>query len=98
MVGVMAREAVLGRFVIIRRHKQKRVGAHFLRALRKLYAVARVVRARARDNRNAFVYFIDHELNYFKLLVVRQGGGFAGRSANYNGVGFVFDLKLDKLG
>ena len=93
---VLDQPAPIG-LVVIGRDDQKPIRAQVLRFHGIGNGRARVVRARAHDQRDAPGNHIHGAFHQFRALRAREGRGFAGRPQGDNRVGFRFNLPIDQL-
>ena len=90
-------ESLRSRLVVVGRDEQKRVGADLTGVPRESDRVIGVVRARARDDRDASGDPLDTVADALAVLLVGERRRLAGRSADDDGVGRIRDLALDHL-
>ena len=93
----MGHEAALGGFVVVRRHQQQGVRAQFFGLLGELDAVGRVVRARARNDRDPAGGLLDGGAHDADMFLMGEGGRLAGGAAGDDRIGAAFDLPLDEF-
>ena len=93
---VMPEQPVLRTFVVVGRHDQQRVGARVGRVARERDAAVGRVAACARDDRHASAHLPHGEGDRLPPLVFGEGGGFARRAADDDGVGAAVDEKIQQ--
>jgi len=90
----MLDQTLLGRLVVIRGHQKDRVRSGLAAARAKALPVLGVIAAGAGYYRNPFFGRAYRETDRLYLLLVRQRGGLARRTADQYGVGPVAYLKI----
>src|SRR6476646_4243692 len=88
LLEVAPQAAAVG-LVVVRRHRQDRVGAELGGPGRHHAGVVRVVRSRAGDHRRPVRLLLDRELDQPQVLVVGEGRRLARRAADDDAVGAV---------
>ena len=84
--------AFLGRLVVIGRHHQHGIRACLLRVLGELDGLLGRIGASTRDDRRAALGLVDAPFDDALVLVMAQGGAFAGRADGHQAVGAFGDL------
>ena len=89
-------QTLLGRFVVVRRHRQDAIGAHTLALLRQRNHVPRVVATSAGEYRHAPGGFVHDKLDHADLLTLAERRRLAGGAAGDQPLGAFADLPVDK--
>ena len=90
-------EALLGRFVVIRRNQQRRVGARFLCMPRQGNRFFRGIRAGAGDDRDAPFDGLYRELDDPTMLLIGQRGRLAAGAARDDPIRPIRNLPLNQV-
>ena len=96
-VLIMFDETVLGGLVVIRSHDKKGVGAGLFGLEAELQGMAGIVAAGPGNDLHTACNVIDTVLDECDVLVILEGGAFAGGAADRDGSGAAGDMFIHEL-